>query len=159
MQASCGGGEDPDSQSDSMVAEKPAIAIPDPVGDSASNIDFPTVDSGEGFLVVGDQTYAFRVMNCKVKPDGAFDAAGNDSDSKFKMIQFYLDGKWFQTTVSIDMPGPKEIIARQSPSMKGAMPATVELPNITWAATFEELDTEADSLRRLDEGHITVACP
>ncbi len=154
----CGGDESPAQRAPVTTAE---TATPVSTSENSSLPKAPqrSAEPGEGVLEVGDETYTFQVSECKFQLSGTFDLTGSDPRGEFKMSQFFLDGKWFQTTATIDIPGPTEIFAMRFASTKGAEPAAVDGSEVSWTVIFNELDTSADTEKRLGEGRLVVTCP
>ena len=169
--AACGGDDDDDSSGDTTGDQNtPGSSSSNPTtasgsgSGSGSGDTGPAAAPGEGRLEVGGKTYALTITECTFNASGpskgTVEAQGTGPDgAKFDFTQFVLNDKWSQTDMSYDYNGDAhKIYVIVSSATKGASQATVDGKNVSWVATYRDLDVAANKQENIGEGKLNFTC-
>jgi hypothetical protein len=132
-------------------------------GGSSSGDTGAAAAPGTGRFEVGGKTYTLAITECKFNDEGpskgTFEVkATADGGAKFDMTQFYLNDKWSQTDVQLDVSPTSKIYVIRGRSSAGAEPAKVDGKNITWVEKFRDLDGPANTQKDVGEGKLNLTC-
>ncbi len=166
--AACGGDDDDDAAGDTTGGENtPGSSGSNPTANtgsgSGSGDTGPAAAPGEGRLEVGGKTYKISITECKFNDSGpskgTIEVKGTaDGGGVFDMTQFFLNDKWSQTDISLDVSEHSKIYVIRGRSTAGAEPAKVDGKNITWVEKFRDLDGPANTQKDIGEGKLNLTC-
>lgn len=170
LAAACGGDDDDDGGaiSDGNATPGSSGSIPTAAsggGSGSGSADTgPAAEAGMGRLEVGGKTYALTVTECEFIDDGptkgTVEAQGAGPDgATFDFTQFVLNDKWSQTSMEYDYNGgAKKIYVILSSASKDAEPASVDGSNVSWVASYRDLDVAANKQEELGDGKLNFTC-